>query len=94
MSSRLALVRDGLLQLISVFMLSPVCLAGASGLGFSWFIWAFEGFVLFFCILHLIGDLSPTAIRSIQCVFVRYDQLPGLSVYACLKDCLFPVMYY
>lgn len=32
-------------------------LAGASGLGFPWFIWAFEGFVLFFCILHLIGEL-------------------------------------
>jgi len=27
---------------------------GASGLGFPWFIWAFQGFVLFFCILHLI----------------------------------------
>lgn len=27
---------------------------GESGLGFLWFIWAFEGFVLFFCILHLI----------------------------------------
>ena len=32
-----------------------VCLGGESGLGFLWFVWAFEGFVLFFCILHLIG---------------------------------------
>lgn len=27
---------------------------GESGLGFLWFVWAFEGFVLFFCLLHLI----------------------------------------
>ena len=32
-----------------------VCLGGEAGLGFLWFVWAFEGFVLFFCILHLIG---------------------------------------
>ncbi|KAL0019857.1 hypothetical protein WJX79_010681 [Trebouxia sp. C0005] len=29
-------------------------IGGEAGLGFLWFVWAFEGFVLFFCILHLI----------------------------------------
>lgn len=31
-------------------------------MGFAWFIWAFEGFVLFFCILHLIGESLLAAV--------------------------------
>ena len=47
---------------------TDVCMAylgGEAGLGFLWFVWAFEGFVLFFCILHLIGASASLLSRQL-----------------------------
>ena len=69
--------------------------AGLGGLGFPWFIWAFQGFVLFFCILHLIGksplSVSCTRKSPLTC---RQTCLAGLKAQRCcicVLECLLKV---
>ena len=83
-------------------LLDPLCMfTGANGLGFPWFIWAFEGFVLFFCILHLIGQLLLSVCLSLgrraqNCTSFRYGSYrlfprsAGVSLACCLVQRLAP----
>lgn len=73
-----------ILHLHDVKLTRDVPADGEAGLDFLWFVWAFEGFVLFFCTLHLIGEFDDFNWLSVQLSLVlnhvaRYSALDGVQ---------------